>query len=190
MTAIQMISLTLLCVLSAGTHSLSFGKCPKPAVQQDFDPTMYLGKWYENQKLPTFFQKGECATAIYSLESPGVIDVLNKELLKDGRVNAINGSAKVKDPSEPAKLEVSFFESTPPGPYWVLSTDYDNYSLVYGCSEFGPFRSEFTWILSREPTLDEEIVEELHAILTSVGVDVNKMVMTNQDEDYCRPVNQ
>ncbi|KAF7668420.1 hypothetical protein LDENG_00014540 [Lucifuga dentata] len=148
----------------------------------------YFGKWYEIQKLPNFFQKGECATATYSLTSSGVVGVLNKKLL-DGELNAITGSAKVKDPAEPAKLEVSFFESSPPGPYWVLSTDYEGHSLVYGCSDFGLFHSEFTWILSREPTLPEETMEELHAILTSVGVDVNKMVMTNQDEDFCQPLN-
>lgn len=41
----------------------------------------YIGRWYEIQKLPTAFQKGECGTATYSLKSPGVIGVLNRELL-------------------------------------------------------------------------------------------------------------
>lgn len=41
----------------------------------------YLGKWYEIQKLPNLFQRGECGTATYGLRSPGVIDVLNQELL-------------------------------------------------------------------------------------------------------------
>lgn len=41
----------------------------------------YLGKWYDIQRLPHSFQKGECCTATYSLLSPGVVGVLNKELL-------------------------------------------------------------------------------------------------------------
>lgn len=32
-------------------------------------------------------------------------------LSDDGTINSIVGSAKVKDPAEPAKLEVSFYES-------------------------------------------------------------------------------
>ncbi|KAG8014285.1 Apolipoprotein D [Nibea albiflora] len=190
MKAMQVIFLTLLSVLAASAQVLRFGRCPKPAVQANFDASRYIGKWYEIQKLPTAFQKGECGTATYSAKSPGVIGVFNQELLDNGSVNGIVGSAKVKNPAEPAKLEVSFFENSPPGPYWVLSTDYEGHSLVYGCTDFGLFRMEFAWILSREPTLPEETVEELHSILSSAGVDVNKMVPTNQDETYCSPMNQ
>ncbi|KAE8290724.1 Apolipoprotein D [Larimichthys crocea] len=190
MKAMQVISLTVLSVLAASAQGLKFGRCPKPAVQVNFDASRYIGKWYEIQKLPTAFQKGECGTATYSAKSPGVIGVFNQELLDDGTVNGIVGSAKVKNPAEPAKLEVSFFEDSPPGPYWVLSTDYEGHSLVYGCTDFGLFRMEFAWILSREPTLPEETVEELHSILSSAGVNVDKLVPTNQDETYCSPMNQ
>lgn len=80
--------------------------------------------------------------------------------------------------------------ASPPGPYWVLSTDYEGHSLVYGCTDFGLFRMELSWILSREPTLPEETVEELHSILSSVGVNVGKMDSTNQDETFCRAMSQ
>ncbi|KAL3055422.1 hypothetical protein OYC64_018161 [Pagothenia borchgrevinki] len=189
MKAMQVISLTLLSVLAVSAEVLRFGRCPKPAVQADFNSSMYIGKWYEIMKLPTFFQKGECGTATYSAKSPGVIGVLNSELLADGSTNSILGSAKVKDLTEPAKLEVSF-NASPPGPYWVLSTDYEGHSLVYGCRDYGIFRMEFSWILSREPTIPEETVEELHGILSSIGVDVSKMVPTNQDEAFCSTMSQ
>lgn len=119
MKAMQVISLTLLSVLAASAQGLKFGRCPKPAVQVNFDasrvntqtqtlpaawyvhntakmkcsvstswcvnlllfPLQYIGKWYEIQKLPTAFQKGECGTATYSAKSPGVIGVFNQELL-------------------------------------------------------------------------------------------------------------
>lgn len=115
MKTMQVIPLTLLCVLTASAQVLKFGKCPKPAVQANFDVTrvnkplflfflllpfqkknvcnltkvrkspafllQYVGKWYEIQKLPTAFQKGQCGTATYSLKGPGVIGVLNSELL-------------------------------------------------------------------------------------------------------------
>ncbi|XP_033507053.1 apolipoprotein D-like isoform X1 [Epinephelus lanceolatus] len=189
MKAIQVISLTLLCIFAASAQVLKFGKCPTPAVQANFDPTRYVGKWYEIMKLPTAFQKGECGTATYSLKGPGVLGVLNRELLDDGSINSIVGQAKVRDPAVPAKLEVSF-SGTPPGPYWVLSSDYEGHSLVYGCTDFGLFRMELSWILSREPTLSEETLDQLHGILSSIGVNVDKMIPTNQDETYCIPMDQ
>lgn len=79
---------------------------------------------------------------------------------------------------------------SPPGPYWVLSTDYDGHSLVYGCTDYGLFRVELSWILSRKPTFSKETLEKLQGILYSVGVSVENMVPTNQDETYCSPVNQ
>lgn len=41
----------------------------------------YLGTWYDVQRLPHSFQKGECSEATYTLRSPGVVGVLNRELL-------------------------------------------------------------------------------------------------------------
>uniref|UniRef100_A0A4W6E8B5 Apolipoprotein D n=1 Tax=Lates calcarifer TaxID=8187 RepID=A0A4W6E8B5_LATCA len=191
MKAMQVISLTLLCALTASAQVLRFGRCPKPAVQANFDASRYVGKWYEIMKLPTNFQKGECGTATYSLKSPGVIGVLNRELLDDGTINSIVGSAKARNPAEPANhFKYSYLFPSPPGPYWVLSTDYEGHSLVYGCTDFGLFRMELSWILSREPTLSQETIEELHGILSSIEINVDKMVPTNQDADYCSAMNQ
>ncbi|XP_053186138.1 apolipoprotein D-like [Scomber japonicus] len=189
MNAIQVISLTLLSVLAANAQVIMPGRCPKPAVQENFDAARYLGTWYDIQRLPHTFQRGECSTATYSLLSPGVVGVLNKELLADGTTNSISGSARAKDPSEPAKLLVSFFENSPPAPYWVLSTDYDSYSLVYSCTDLGVLHVEFAWIMSREPTLPEETLEELTSTLSSIGVRVDKLITTNQDTDYCSTMN-
>uniref|UniRef100_A0A8C5N9R6 Apolipoprotein D n=1 Tax=Gouania willdenowi TaxID=441366 RepID=A0A8C5N9R6_GOUWI len=186
MKTMQVIPLTLLFALAASAQSIKFGKCPKPAVQANFDATRYVGEWYEIQKLPAAFQKGECGTS--TPPSLTLLVYMNCFHRKDGTINSIVGTAKVKDPAEPAKLEVSFFENSPPGPYWVLSSDYDGHALVYGCTNFGLFHVEFSWILSRQPTLPEETIEDLHSTLTSIGVKVDKMVYTNQDETYCAPM--
>ncbi|XP_054452559.1 apolipoprotein D-like [Anoplopoma fimbria] len=190
MNTIQVISLTLLSVLAANAQVIMPGRCPKPAVQENFDAAKYLGKWYDIQRLPHAFQKGECCTATYSLQSPGVVGVLNSELLADGTINSISGSATAKDPSEPAKLLVSFFKYSPAAPYWVLSTDYDNYSLVYSCTDLGVLHVEFAWIMSRHPTLPDETLEELHSTLSSIGVKVDKLLTTNQDAAYCSAMDQ
>ncbi|XP_030017014.1 apolipoprotein D-like isoform X2 [Sphaeramia orbicularis] len=190
MNAFQVISLTLLSVLAANAQVIMPGRCPRPAVQKNFDAARYLGTWYDIQRLPHSFQKGECSTATYSLKSPGVVGVLNRELLPDGSINTISGSAWAKDPSEPAKLLVSFFENSPPAPYWVLSTDYNSYSLVYSCTDLGVFHVDFAWIMSREPTLSEQTLTELRGTLSSIGVSVDKLISTVQDEAHCSAMSQ
>jgi apolipoprotein D and lipocalin family protein len=40
----------------------------------------YLGRWYEIEKIPASFEKGNCIQANYSLMENGNIEVLNKEL--------------------------------------------------------------------------------------------------------------
>ncbi|CAL8247263.1 unnamed protein product [Lota lota] len=187
MKALQVIALTLLAILEASTQVLVAGKCPRPAVVRFFDASMYLGKWYEIQKLPVLFQQGECATATYSLESPGGnLEVLNKELLPDGSINSIVGSAVVTNSSEPAKMEVYFSPTSLPSPYWVLATDYRGHSLAFGCIDYGLFHAQFAWILSRQPTLVRKTLKDLQDLLASAGVNVDKMIPTNQNEAFCR----
>lgn len=66
-------------------------------------------------------------------------------------------------------------------PYWVLSTDYQSYSLVYSCSDvLGIFHIDFAWILARTRVLTEDIVGQLHDQLAAAGVDVNRLTVTNQ----------
>ncbi|KAF6733964.1 Apolipoprotein D [Oryzias melastigma] len=187
MNPIQMLGLTLLCALSASGQVIMPGRCPDAAVQEKFDAAAYLGKWFEIQKLPNSFQKGQCSTAEYSLQSPGVVGVLNRELLNNGTIYALTGTAK-PSPTEPAKLMVTFFENNPPSPYWVLSTDYTNFALVYSCTDLELIHTDFVWILSRTPSLPQETLEKLQNILISIGVSADKLLTTNHDQDYCRPM--
>ncbi|CAL9689285.1 unnamed protein product [Knipowitschia caucasica] len=188
MNALQVLSLVLLSVFAAQAQVLMPGRCPQPAVQKDFDAARYLGTWFDIVKLPHAFQKGQCSTATYSLQSPGVVGVLNRELLADGTINSISGSATALDPSEPAKLSVSFFENAPPAPYWVLDTDYDSYALVYSCTDLGLLHADFVWIMSREPTMSSITLAKLSTQLASIGVRLDKLQPTNQDEEYCSPM--
>lgn len=50
---------------------------------------------------------------------------------------------------------------SPPTPYWILATDYDDSALVYSCTHFVMLHAEFAWIMSRQPTLAEGTTEEL-----------------------------
>ncbi|NP_001288282.1 apolipoprotein D precursor [Mus musculus] len=166
---------------TAKGQNFHLGKCPSPPVQENFDVKKYLGRWYEIEKIPASFEKGNCIQANYSLMENGNIEVLNKELSPDGTMNQVKGEAKQSNVSEPAKLEVQFFPLMPPAPYWILATDYENYALVYSCTTFfWLFHVDFVWILGRNPYLPPETITYLKDILTSNGIDIEKMTTTDQ----------
>lgn len=72
----------------------------------------------------------------------------------------------------------------------MLSTDYDSYTLVYSCTDLELLHVDFAWIMSRQPTLPKETLEELRSQLAAIGVKVDKLLTTNQDAAYCSTMNQ
>lgn len=174
--------LTLLAA-AVGLKAQSFhaGSCPQASVQADFNITQYTGTWYEIEKLPAIFERGKCIQATYSLLSNGTVHVRNEELLSDGSINSIEGIAIVKDSSQPAILEVSLIKGVPASPYWVLSSDYQSYALVYSCFDyFGLFHVDFAWVLARTRVLSEDALARSRQKLSTAGVNVNHLTATNQ----------
>jgi len=172
-------------------------KCPpKPPTIQEFNATEYLGIWYEQRRFPAFFQLNtRCVRATYGPcpdpDQPGACDdkpdrvsVLNVATKANGDLDKILGSAYVPDPEHPGELLVQF-PGNPEGSYWILETDYHNYSVVYSCTDFlfGAIKLEFAWILAREKHLDPEMLEHATNVLVENGIDITPLEDTIQNED-------
>lgn len=176
-----MLLLTLIALSDVNGQTFHLGSCPKPPVQNNFELSKYLGTWYEIEKLPASFEKGNCVQATYSLNEDATIKVLNQEVLPNGKTHSIVGTAVSRNLEEPAKLGVSFSFFQPYSPYWVLSTDYESHSLVYSCCNvLGIFYVDFAWILARTRTLPAENVTQLRDVFTSSNIDITKMTQTDQ----------
>ncbi|KAM4534228.1 apolipoprotein D-like [Odontesthes bonariensis] len=181
MKTLQVLSVLLLTAAAVNGQSYHIGSCPKSELQENFNIMQYMGTWYEIEKLPAIFEKGRCNQATYTLLPDGTVGVHNEELLSDGTIGSIEGVARVKDPSQPAILGVSFFKGVPDAPYKVISTDYQSYALVYSCKDFfGLFYIDFAWILARTRALTDDIISQLHDKISAAGVDVNRLTVTNQ----------
>ncbi|KAM6953757.1 uncharacterized protein FYW47_014360 [Aplochiton taeniatus] len=177
--------LLLLPLVSAQTFHL--GPCPNPKVQPNFDVNRYLGKWYEIERLPAVFESGKCIEANYALRTDGTIRVLNSQTV-DGVRSTGEGTAAIQDLEDQAKLGVSFSYLTPYSPYWVLTTDYTGYVVVYGCTDIlRLFRFEFAWILSRSRFPPNATVESAKQLLRTEHIDISGMTPTDQTncKDYC-----
>nr|XP_056708067.1 apolipoprotein D [Euleptes europaea] len=157
-------------------QTFHMGKCPDPPVQEEFDVSKYLGKWYMIEKLLSNLEKSDCVQTNYSWKGNGKFKVVKKELLSDGTVKESEGEAWQMDPNEPAKLHVKFNWFLPAEPHLVISTDYSNYALVYSCVTFlWFFHMDDAWILSRTPQLHPETVEHLKDILLSYEIGTERM---------------
>lgn len=169
----------LLPLVSAQTFR--WGPCPTPMVQPNFEINKYLGKWYEIEKLPAFFEKGKCIEANYALRPDNTVQVVNVQAYK-GKISKAEGTAITQDPMEPAKLGVSFSYFTPYAPYWVLSTDYSSIALVYSCTDvLRLFHVDFDWILSRTRILPAEAIYHAKETFSRDNIDVSKMFPTDQE---------
>ncbi len=164
------LGLTLSLVACAG------GSNPNPVRTVDYvNVEQYMGKWYEITKFPNSFQK-QCGatTAEYSLRADGKVNVKNSCKTKKG-TDVAKAIARIADKTTNSKLKVSFVPFLNrfglfAGDYWILdlAPDY-SYVLV------GSPNRNFLWILSRTPTLDANIIENLKAVAIREGFDVSRL---------------
>ncbi len=121
-----------------------------PATVASVDIERYLGTWFEQARLPIFFQDGErvrCedVTAIYTARRDGAVDVLNtcRNALQGGARRSATAVATPVPGSNNARLRVAFFWPFH-GDYWIIGLDPEYRWAVVGA----PSR-RVLWILSR-----------------------------------------
>ena len=155
----------LLPLVAAATAAFLVVACSSPTpprgvtVVNNFDAKRYLGTWYEIARFDHRFERGlEKVTATYSLRDDGGLNVINKGYNPDREMwQQSEGKAYFTGAPTRAALKVSFF-----GPF-------------YG----GPDR-DYLWILSRTPTISDEVKQEMLAVATREGFDVSKFIWVQQ----------
>lgn len=181
------LSIVLLLAGTAMGQVPALGSCPKVQVLTDFQVEEYMGVWYEVEKYFTIFQfGGKCTQANYTLNDNGTVTVVNQQISSfTGTAASIKGSAKFEGKPNESKLWVTF-PTVPFGgeaPYWVLGTDYDNYAVVWSCTDFGMISSKFVWILAREPSPSVEVMQKAYAILDKN--EISRAYLTRTDQKNC-----
>ena len=133
-----------------------------------FDPARYQGNWYviKKDKDGLYDRNSDCVTATYQYDKDRwwwyPVNVLNRSYKRDedtvgspylwGIPDWVISWARC---DTMGNCNVKFLW-WPEGNYQVMDTDYDTYSLVYGCDTwFGLYWTTNAWLLSRQPTLDQ-----------------------------------
>jgi apolipoprotein D and lipocalin family protein len=166
--------LPLLAVFAAALAGCTTATAPLPTVAR-VDLARYAGTWYEIALLPNRFQS-MCVADTRATYRPqgGRIAVLNQCRNAEGETEAAEGTAKVVDGSQGAKLKVSFFRPFY-GNYWILELDPEYRWVLVG----EPGR-DYAWILARTPTLDEDTLQRLLARAAELGFDRDAFVRSPQ----------
>lgn len=142
----------------------------------NFKAEQYLGTWYEIARYDYAFERGlSQVTATYSLREDGGIKVVNRGYSAEkAEWKESTGKAYFVEGKDIGYLKVSFF-----GPFYssyiVFELDENyQYALVTGSDK------SYLWILSRTPTIPDNVKGSLLAKATALGFDVNKLIYVNQ----------
>lgn len=137
---------------------------------QQLDLNRYMGTWYEIARFDHRFERGLTdVTATYELQEDGKISVVNAGF-RNGKRKTARGKARQPDPSEPGKLEVSFFLFFY-SDYWILELD-----DAYQWALVGSSNDKYLWILSRSPHPDKEVLEMIIQKAKQRGYDTSKLI--------------
>jgi apolipoprotein D and lipocalin family protein len=166
---------TVSIILTAGCTAPPKGLKPV----EHFQLPRYLGTWYEIARLDHSFERGmDKVTAAYYLKPDGSVSVLNRGRdAKTGQYKTARGTAVFTGKPDIAALKVSFFR-----PFWaayyVIALDKQDYSWAMVTSS----SRKYLWILSRTPTLDPLILNELLAQAKDWKFETDKLIFPVQDE--------
>ena len=147
---------------------------PVPSV----DLERYMGRWHELARFPNRFQS-DCvgaATADYTLQAGGKVQVTNRCPQAGGKVDEVLGEARRIGPAGSPKLEVRFapaWLSWLPfvwGDYWVVDID-PGYQLAVVSEP----KREYLWVLARQPQVDAATWEALMGRLREKGFDLSRL---------------
>lgn len=145
-------------------------------VVENFDAKRYLGRWYEIARFDHSFERGlDQVTATYSTLDDGGIQVINRGFNADrGKWQQSIGKAYFTGSPDRAALKVSFF-----GPFYggynVIALDKD-YQHALVC---GPDR-DYLWILSRTPTISDEVKQQMLSAAIRQSFKVEKLIWVRQ----------
>jgi apolipoprotein D and lipocalin family protein len=153
--------------------NLSGKKLPALATVDKVDLNRYAGLWYQFAYFPNSFQPqdAQLTTAEYILNKKGYVTVINtayKDFAGKEIKSEIKGKAFIADKVTHSKLKVQFFWPFK-APYWITLLVSD------------PAR-KYLWILSRQPTMDKALYQNLLSRIAAKDIDVSRIVITGKFE--------
>ncbi|XP_014241453.1 apolipoprotein D-like isoform X2 [Cimex lectularius] len=159
------------------------GPCPEMKTMENFDVSQYMGKWYEAERYFDISEfGGRCVNSNYTDGANVSIKLIHQQTSSlTGTVSKVQGEViKAEKTYFPAKMVIKFPYLPGDAPYWVLDTDYVNYSVVWSCSDFGILSTRNAWILTRERNPSIETMENAYRTIDKNFISRAFFIRTDQ----------
>ncbi|XP_030757212.1 apolipoprotein D-like [Sitophilus oryzae] len=183
--------------LIKSTFGYGLGNCPKIDYIKHFNVTRFAGHWYEIERSFYLMELiSSCVSVDLEVNSKGQLDVsvVSKSLVS-GTYSISEGVATPsrKDPSillyrVSSKLP-RFISRYLPGAgfYQVLDTDYNDYAVLYSCTDFQIIHMDLVWIWARKKDICVKVRAKIYEMLTSYEIDPERLTLpknVNCAHDY------
>lgn len=165
---------------------LSVGDCPRIDPMQDLDVQQFTGEWY---MIETFSTSNKCMTMSFNQTSDTTLTLKEGrefqivKALSIGHVFNYEGKLTMVNPNNPGKMSLWW-----PGhlsndiTFTVVDTDYSQYALTFECQKLWIMSRTTGAILSRQPTLDDAIVNKLKDKMEAFGIERTEFSPMQQTE--------
>ncbi|CAH1781429.1 unnamed protein product [Owenia fusiformis] len=169
--------------------------CRFSAPASNFRPSMYQGRWYEVGKMQTaggaFWQEG-CHCTYTEIEAVPNNSEGDQNVAYFCNLDAPNGEVSAVDGllynmSRPGEWKQRLLPFVPPVDYRVIVIDDqgEEYAISYDCGTSSSVTNYCVHILSRAPTLNEDIVQMLVRIANEMDLNPENLPFERTPIENC-----
>ncbi|MES2278304.1 MAG: lipocalin family protein [Bacteroidota bacterium] len=156
----------VICTLFILFHSVLIGPANKPVDKLDLN--RYAGKWYSLYSIPTMYDKGSRETiTTYTLNKDGYFNVFTA--CKKGDDNKTYTSKLFPEKDKDGEMKAQFLWPFKVD-YWVIELGDDYQYVVVGHPDH-----KFLFIMSRKPSIDKKLYDEIVARCKAKGYAVDQL---------------
>lgn len=188
---------TLVLVVALGVLQLSAGaqKCMHPPPAPSFTPEKFQGTWYEIGKIQTWggaIIEGSCVCTqvLIGDSTPAGLPINNscRNKTPQGKFTNATGHLVQRQGLSAGAFEEDFSFGTKAN-YTIIAMDDEGekYALEYDCEEefFGLVENYCIHLLSRTPTFDPQLTQELFDEAISLGLNQQNLTMKLTEQTGC-----
>jgi len=172
---LSMMAVLMLHIAPSSSHTMGLGSCPRVSPIKDFDMDKFMGEWYVIQKFATssscmkynFTRGSDEKLRLIQTKQHFVLDKIGVD-----HIYTYTGVLNIPDQDNAARMRVKFpLNLAGDAEFLVYMTDYENYAGIFTCQKILFGHTKSATILSRKPTLDKAVVNQLRQRLEEEGVD-------------------
>ncbi|XP_050429041.1 apolipoprotein D-like [Adelges cooleyi] len=172
--------------------SQSLGKCPKKETMKNFNTKEFEGQWFEVEK--SFYMMemaASCTSFNFTSNADGSFKVyVGTKNRITGNPNVFSGTATLiskhnavlKYQADSRLPNVLSRMAPTSGLYYIIYSDYKNYTILWSCTSFGLFHSDIVWVLGRDRDLTASSRAELYSLLYDFGLNPDRLILTKHEK--------